>query len=459
MNLRKHPHILFFSITFCLLFLSFTFNVFKITDSNYSRFDRADEGYVLGRIIASDVEGLFSYGMLPGNYVFYDYLPDENGNAVETELWKYVDGDKEKMKDLPTNMVQAQMYDDYINNRKIENGYFDAYKTHPCLMATVYSVIHKTLPISNGHKLYLFRIINLLLTTLAFILILCWVKRTFGTGVGIITFALLLFSPWLMRFTHNLWWALWSYYIPFITMLLVLEKKKKLPEKYSDCKVLIYLLLAMFVKFAFTGAEFITATSIMAVCPIIYYAIAERMTLKNGLIFYLKSCLATLSGTLLGFFFLFIKIRIYTGNWQGVVDHMIWSYTKRSSDAAIKYGYTIWDTIKMYLLEDHPFHWEFFPHITFGFGVLVLIICVFSLLVYVLSKSLSTEIRSRNLALIITTAIAILAPLSWIVIFTEHAVTHKVFDYITWYMPYCIYGFIVIGAGLCLLVDKIHTKS
>lgn len=446
---------IFYSITFLILFLSFTFNIFHIAHPDYSRFDRGDEGYVMGRIIASEVEGLFSYGGLPCNYVYYRYLPDENGNPVTTEVWEAAGGKQENLRRLPNEMVQGQMYDDYINNRKVIDGYADVYMTQPSMMGNIYSIINIILPISNQYKLYLFRLINLFLTTLAFIFIIGWIKRNFGYKVGIIVFVLLLLSPWLMRFTHNLWWALWSFYIPFITMLLVLEKKEKHPASISDNKVFLYLGIAMFVKFLFTGAEFISTTAIMAVCPVIYYSIKTQLKLKDGILFFIKSSFSVILGAIAGFLFLFTQIKLYKGTWQAGLDHLIFSFTKRS---AANLDISTWEVLKTYLTDQSVFSWHFFPYITFGFGIFILIAITFSIIVAYNDKKKESKLTTLHAALIITAAISVLAPLSWIIIFVQHAHTHPAFDYITWYMPFCIYAFIIMAIPFTWIKRK-NTKQ
>ena len=457
-KMKFNRYTLFGLTIFVLFFLSFTFNIFRISSSEYNRFDRGSEGYTLGRIIMTEVDGFMSHGGLPANYVYYRYLPDENGNAVTTELWEAAEGKQENLKNFPHSMVQAQMYDDYINNRKVVDGWQDIYMTQPNMMGNVYGLLHILLPIDNTYKLNLFRIVNLLLTALAFFLIVFWVCRNYGPKIGTGVCLLLLFSPWLMRFSHNLWWALWSFYIPFITMLFVLDKKKKYPDKVSDTKVYIYLIIAVFVKFLITGAEFITSTAVMAVCPIIYHAIEHKNDLKQGLSFFLKSSLAVILGFVFGFCFLFIQIKLYIGTWSAGLEHFVFSFTKRSVTGGSMEGNGVLDVLWIYLKEGSIFSWHFFPYITFGFGIFILITLGASFFLKKMSKTESVSVRRRNLALIVTTLISLLGPLSWYVMFVQHAYTHQLFDYIVWYMPFCIYAFIVLSTLFVGVLEKVKKQ-
>lgn len=83
--------------------------------------------------------------------------------------------------------------------------------------------------------------------------------------------------------------------------------------------------------------------------------------------------------------------------------------------------------------------------------ILAAIACI---LVSILSRNLLNNDRNNNTALVITTLISILAPLSWFVIFKEHAVVHMILDYIVWYIPFLLYAFAAIGQAIHLLFCK-----
>ena len=247
---------IFVFISFLLLTISYAFNPFKITDDNYRGFDRADEGNVLGRMVLSREKGIFYKGAITGQYGNYKYSEKE----LNSDNPPLILNDK-------SSYGLAQLYDDYINDREIYGGSFHPYKTQPGGHAILYSFLQKISPFSGKVNLSLFRFITIGLSALVFALFAGWVFRNFGTLTGIITFLLIFLSPWFFRFAFNLWWALWSFYIPFITMLLVLERRKKRGLQLFDNKLICYLCIALFVKFQFTGAEFITSTLVTAVCP------------------------------------------------------------------------------------------------------------------------------------------------------------------------------------------------
>lgn len=216
----------------------------------------------------------------------------------------------------------------------------------------------------------------------------------------------------------------------------------------------------MFVKFLITGAEFITSTAVMTICPIIYYSIIEQKNIKDVVFTFIKSSLVAIGGIIAGFVVLITQIKFYAGTWQAGIDHIIFSFTKRSAGSDALGGHTVGYVLKTYLTESSIFMWDFAPNIAINFGIVTILILIVCLLAFTLNKrsDLPKTERTINNALIAITIISITGPLSWIIIFAQHAYIHTPFDYITWYMPFCIYGFIMFGTTI-KLVSKQVTRN
>lgn len=152
------------------------------------------------------------------------------------------------------------------------------------------------------------------MSALAFALFIGWVYRNFGSSAGCVTFLLIFLSPWFFRFAFNLWWALWSFYIPFLTTLLILERRQKKGAKLFDYKLILYLCIALYVKFFFTGAEFITSTLVAAVTPIIYYLFLDKEQIKTKLTYFIKSSIAACLTIVLCLLQLAMQIRYCDGS-------------------------------------------------------------------------------------------------------------------------------------------------
>lgn len=419
-----------------LLTISYAFNLFSITDSNYKFFDRGDESNIIGRLLVSRTEGIASEGFLTGNYYDYKYKLQEGETVPLSSLTP-----KEQRS---YNEQSSQNYDDFINDRTLYDGTFAPYKTQPGGQAFMYVVLDHLLPISGKYKLILFRMITILLSALLLTLFAKWTSSNYGFFVGLAVFALIFISPWFFRFAYSLWWTLWSYYIPFIFLLFYLDKKRRDANPKLDLKFYGLLCLAIFIKFFFTGPEFLTTTLVMAICPIIYHLYVTRETFKSSIIYLSKSSIACILGVLLGMLLLVVQIKMLTGSWLSGFEHIIDSFVKRSA-----YGessdFKVLDIVLMYF-KGEALYYEgiHFPSISFGF-LFLLISCASGGILYMSPKQADHGIQIKSRALVLTTFISVLAPLSWVVIFSEHAFTHSHIDYIVWYMPYLLYGYCIIA--------------
>jgi hypothetical protein len=61
----------------------------------------------------------------------------------------------------------------------------------------------------------------------------------------------------------------------------------------------------------------------------------------------------------------------------------------------------------------------------------------------------------RNLALIWTTWLSLLAPLSWFVIFKAHSSIHTHINFLVWQMPYTLFGFGLTGVAARRIVERL----
>lgn len=431
---------IFLCIAFLILFSSYSVNIWKVSDENmFLFFERQPEGLVVGRIAKAAHDGIFSYGGLTGlNYTEY-LKTDSLGISTMSEEY--------------SRNLSIQ-HDLYLTNSPLPNK-FVAYKSQTGGQAILYSAIQKISPFDNLGNLRLFKGLNAALAALCFVLFIGWVYRNYGGISSIITLFLLLISPWINNFAHNLWWALWSFYIPFITMLLLFEKKHNFKDKMSNNKILIYLFLAVFAKCFFTGFEFITSTLIAAMCPIVYYYILEQKNFRSFIGFAFKGGTTMVMAVLAEMFVLIMQIRSLEGSFSDGINHILLSYTKRATYGIIKQSETYGEILQKYF-QGNVFDLGFLPQTEFKFyfGVFFLIICLFGVAIYFISKKLNQVYKIKNLALISATLFSVLSPLSWFIIFKQHASEHPHMDYIVWYIPTLLFGFIVIGQGISLIIAR-----
>lgn len=424
-KIRNKQYILL-GIFFILFFLSYTRNVFLISEPDlFHGFERQPEGLVIGRLARSAQDGVFSYGGLNGV---------NSSDSIVKSPERYA-------QDL------AAQHDLYIMDSEVP-PYFIAYKSQSAGQAIVMGTIHKLLPYDNLKKLATYRGLNALLVAFIFVLFGAWVYRNYGFVASLITLLLVFLSPWINVFAHNLWWVLWNFYIPFLTMLLLLERRHKNPDKISQPVVVAGLFFAVFFKCFFSGFEFISTTLISALCPFVYYAIREKQHLKSFLLDGIKYSGTMLMAVLAQMLMLIVQIKHLEGTYKAGIDHIINSFVKRSDVGTDDVKMSLFELIKVYLKGD-AFQLGFLQNDTpVFFGVVILLIVAGLLFIGIRKKEMMSD------PLILTTLFSILAPLSWLIVFKQHSIEHIHMDYIIWYIPFMLYGFCAIGVAVSLLWKK-----
>lgn len=425
-NTIKTKHLVFVFLG-VLLFLSYTGNLFHVADPHlFHAFERQPEGLAVGRLVKAEVDGVFSEGGLTGiNYWQSDSL-------TESTYASY----------------QAAQHDYYITGKQIPDSFF-AYKSQSGGQAIVMSLIAKIIPLPNIYKLMIFRAINALLIVLVFVMFAMWVSRQFGLLPGIVTLVLIGLSPWLTIYSHNLWWVLWNFYLPFLTVLLALEHHYQTKGKPRNLYLFFYVFIAVLFKVFFTGFEFITTSLLAAYVPLVYYAYLHKIKLVAFVSTGFSMGVAMLLGILLQMGILICQIKAYAGTYTSGVEHIIVSFTKRTASEIAKLS----DVLYLYL-QDDAFALGFLPNnVPFNFGLLFFLIVLFSFLLLKIKR-----IDAKYRAFIYSFIFSFTAPLSWLIIFKQHAWIHIHMDYIVWYMPTLLYGFALVGI-CCQHVFKYFRKG
>jgi hypothetical protein len=435
----KPRKIIFGSISTILLFVGFYFfGQHLALQQGLPNFQRDTESLVIGRMVKSRQDGLFSAGGLTGagiqNNIHVDWISSED--------------------------VKNQ-YSAYLNRFAFTE--YSPYMSQIGGQALVFSTLDKILPFLPQTKLEVFYIITSFFSAIALTAIILWFYAEFGLLVA--TFVLFSFtlSPWLIILGRNLWWSIWAFYLPMIAVMGFL-RYKKVPDNHHFMKLGALVFITVLIKCFINGYEFITTTLIMMVTPFIYYGILEKLNarklLKQIFIAILGSALAiSLSLAVLSF-------QIASLNGESVIDginHITESYQKRThgdaqnfsaayasslnartTDVILKYVEDSFIDINKYIPVSNSFISMYILKIRYLY--LILLFLATSTLVLLQKTSRITRNEKRkSIALVITTWFSVLAPLSWYIIFKAHAFVHTHLDNIVWQMPFIFFGFAVCG--------------
>jgi hypothetical protein len=424
--LKKYLNTLYYAFAFLLMVAVFYSNLFGILNPSFKNFQENDEGIVLSRLILTKHCGFFENSSLGGYFGEWD---DPNFDHKEMYL-----------KDLPFKKEQYNVYESQIGGQSM-----------------VYSALDFILPYDNFTKFNIFHFLTASFTALAFLFFLIWVKRHFGIITSIVTLFLIVLSFWIIIFSSKLWWNLWSFYLPFVFMLFYLDKKKS--DEISHKKLFLYSSLLVFIKCFITGYDYISPALIMFTTPVLFYCILHQWEIKKAIRLFLKMSFGAISGFLVSIGILIFQISKLTkkeDNMSGL-EYIRATLLERSYDDPNKHEgilyyksmkSSIWEVIQLYLngpaykyktREGAEYEVSFLAFILF-------FVCItFFYLYFKNKKSFFIEKSNTFNALIIMFWASIIAPLSWFVLFKGHSYIHTHINFIAWYMPFALLGYVLVG--------------
>ncbi len=403
------------------------------------------ESFILGRIVKSGRDGIFSAGGLTG-LVGPDAVPPDT--------------------ESPNYRFQSQAY--------LNSSAFQSYSIYPSQIGAqgmLFSALSGILPFSPADKLSIFHAIASLLSAVMLALVVFWFFREFGIVTGAIVLAGTALSQWLVVFAHSLWWSMWAFYLPMAALMFYLSRRRT-AENFSFRKFGFLVFGVVLVKCFFNGYEYITTALIMMMVPFVYFCIQNRESAR----FFWKGLLASVVASLLAVLgsmaVLCLQIATVEGSFGKGVDHILFSFFRRSygnpQDFPAGYAPSLQanavDVVTTYLRGIYldfnyyftvPSDWvKNFIFQTRYLYLMILFAAAAGLLFYRLQKA-SADVHRRALALSAAMGFSILAPLSWLIIFKAHSYVHTFMNNIVWQMPFTIYGFAVCG----LVIQSLFART
>jgi hypothetical protein len=439
--------IVLFVLAILILFPSFYKNQWHILDQESLQTNQLlSDHYIMGRLLKSHRDGVFSAGGLVG---FVEVLPDPSRLVHRTYPYQL---------------------DYFVTNQDFVN--YLPYESQIGGQGMLFSILDEIIPKSPQATLRLFYLGTSFLSAVLLTLLILWFYQEFGFSVALLVLVTTAFSQWLIDFGKSLFWSFWAFYLPLVTVAYYL-KFKKLPvtrKKLIWFGILIFVVV--FIKFLFNGYEFNTTAAVMMAVPIVYYCILERVNWRQLANISLTAILSTLLAVLVSFVILCIQIGSVEGSFSKGIDHIIFSFQKRTyadpqtlpsqysnslkaSPISVLFTYLdgVYVDLNNFFSAPNKFVSESLYKIKYWY--LIVLFAIASVFLYFSRKRPFYKERI-NLVLVCATWFSILAPLSWYIIFKSHAYIHK-FDTIVWQMPFTFLGFAVCGLAFKnILLDLNH---
>lgn len=339
-------------------------------------------------------------------------------------------------------------YEAYLKGRPFPN--FKTYKSQIGFQAIFFSVLDKASPFSKRTNLLLFKALTSFLFALVLSLFVRWVFLEIGILASALLFVSIILSPWLVYFGHHLWHQVWSAFLPFLVLIYLLRKESITSVKQADARIIGLASLAVLTGLLFRGYEHVTSFLFMGLVPLFYYWYKDRWPFKRLLLRIGGISAGSFLALLFTLLILSLQISAVQGSFSEGIDHIIYSFLKRS------YGGHA-DIPERIIQQVSSSYKEVFSIYLNGIALLIpfkvlfyqlLILFFFATLtgLAIVSFFDSSPYEANRLkALLITTWMAILGPVSWFIVFKGHAYSHGHMDHLVWYMPFYFFGIILTG--------------
>ena len=229
------------AVSIGLLFFGFLFNLWHVAEQQwFDTHQRDTESLIIGRMVKSRQDGIFSVGGLTGA-----------GIADIQQKW------------ITSNQIDNQ-YSAYLNGHSFDK--FSPYMSQTGGQGIIFSLFDRFIPLSPQIKLWSFYVLTALLSAITLTVIVGWFYEEFGGWVAIFVVGSAVLSQWLTVFGKNLWWSLWAFYLPMIVVLYLL-KRHSVPSNRQFIRFGLLIFISVLVKCFINGFEYITTTLVMMVTP------------------------------------------------------------------------------------------------------------------------------------------------------------------------------------------------
>jgi hypothetical protein len=426
---------LVFLIAVTILTVEFYNNAFQTVDQPFfETFQRDSESLTVGRLARSKKDGAFSYGGFPGwnhpdiSLLSRHSLPRDNRFVG----WGYeVPGHPDKF------LFQYEALEDSL---KIDH--YEEYFSMSGGQAFLYHVLGGVTNTTGNTLVALGQFLNALFTAVLLCAFLWWAYKYYGKPAAIIGFILLLFSQWLIVFARNMQYVTGLFFLPFIINLWLLHKA---PVR----TICLLTFAAVLLKCVIAGFDFILPTLLMAVLPILFYAVVYKWTQRPTIYLLTVVSLSALAAVALSLFILLLQLALYYHSWPEAWEYVIATGERRTLGANAADHISLRDLYRLYANGPaiHLFRFQIRFQTFFGISLLAT------------ALGLLRHQQNRPLVgLLIVTWMAMAGPFSWFIIFKDHSIHHTHMDYIVWYMPYMLFAGVLIAyvgyQGILWIFDR-----
>lgn len=429
-------------LALCLILFTaqFQWNALGLVEPRlFQTFQKDSESLIVGRMVQSRTSGLLSYGGLPGagvsNDLHVDWLTDEQ---------------------------VAHQFETYL-----EGGTFETYSPYRSQIGgqgLLFSLLDRVLPFGPGFRLSILTLLAAIASAATLSVLILWFLRELGVVPAAFAGMAVLLNQSLVLMGGNLWWSLWAFYLPALSVLALLQHSSTRASRLNALfGVLVFF--AVLAKCVFNGYEYVTTTLIMMTVPLVYYAVRYSWSWSRLWKVFAAATAGSAIAGVVTLAVLVVQIDSLPGNGPSGWVHIAMSIGKRTHGDPQAFNAVfarsleagILPVIGKYLRGSFldlrhlfPSAGPFFSRFVLGFRYAYVVLLVIGTTAWLLLRQVGKEEpdqQRRERALALATLYSLAAPLSWFVVFKSHSYIHTGMNLVVWQMPFTLMGFATIGTA------------
>lgn len=418
-----------------------------------------------------------AWGAVPAGDMFENWLHDTEAIAMgrlafsrETSVWTSA-GLLGEYQDSPTSQPKTEVqYERYLQGG--QGLVYEPYRSQIGFQVLLLGLVDKALALPAPQSLGVLRFISAVLSAQGLAALVAWFYVEFGGLAALGVLGAMLTSLWLTLFGRNVFWMLWAFYVPMLLLAFALYREDA-NRPYTGWLLFGLAWMGLVIKCLFNGYEFISTALVMTMVPLIYYALKDRWPIRKTLMRLGVASAGAITGVLTTFVILILQMAQLTGDLSSGIDYLAYSFVKRTSGVPglqethlPGLEFNIPSILWQYLISTATIL-KWLPGVRFVY-LIGLFLLVTAMFVGLYRWGVFGQAANwKTLALAEATWVSILAPLSWFVLFLQHAYVHVYMDNVIWYMPFVLFGFGLCGAVAAELIrvglnrwrpDSLHAK-
>lgn len=320
----------------------------------------------------------------------------------------------------------------------------DVYTAQMGMQGFIFGFLFKYFHFTKSHLYFA----ETLIVIICLVALAWWIWKEFGYGTAVGYTVLLLFNQWLTVAARNLYHVVWTMLFPFLCTLFILRYAEK-TEKKVNKQLFLWGFISIFIKCA-CGYEYISLVMINLELPVFYYAFKNRWKRNRSLLYFLELGIASMCAFICSIIGVTIQNNYYLK--KGILNafreflyHVLYRTGIGGSE---QFEGIIRESLEASRISILRAYFADGRPVLFQWNMNVMIVFIMAgMLVCLIDTKYCKEInvlRHKLLSLALLVLVALLGPLSWMILAKGHAYIHMHIIYVIWSLPFLLLGEVLV---------------